>query len=50
MGFQPVNYRIIFAHFKGSPINMSVIQVYAPTSEAAESEQEKFCSGMQETL
>ena len=42
MRFQSVNDRIIFTRFKGSPINISIMQVYAPMSEAAESKQENF--------
>ena len=34
------NDRMISAHFQGKPFNMTVIQVYAPTSNAEEAEVE----------
>ena len=33
------NDRMISVHFQGNPINITVIQVYAPTSNAEEAEQ-----------
>ena len=34
------NDRMIFVHFQGKPFNITVIQVYAPTSNAEEAEVE----------
>ena len=34
------NDRMIYVHFQGKPFNMTVIQVYAPTSNAEEAEVE----------
>ena len=34
--------RIILAHFQGKPFDITVIQVYAPTSNAEEAEVEWF--------
>ena len=36
------NYRIISVHFHGKPFNITVIQVYAPTSNDEEAEVERF--------
>ena len=36
------NYRMISVHFQGKPFNITVIQVYAPTSNAEETEVERF--------
>ena len=36
------NNRMIFCHFQGKPFNITVIQVYAPTSNAEEAEVEWF--------
>ena len=36
------NYRMISVHFQGKPFNITVIQVYAPTSNAEEAEVERF--------
>ena len=36
------NNRMIFCHFQGKPFNITVIQVYAPTSNAEEAEVEQF--------
>ena len=33
---------MISAHFKGKPFNITVIQVYAPTTNAKEAEVEEF--------
>ena len=33
---------MIFVHFQGKPFNITVIQVYAPTSNAEEAEVEQF--------
>ena len=34
--------RMISVHFQGKPFNITVIQVYAPTSNAEEAEVEQF--------
>ena len=36
------NYRMISVRFQGKPFNITVIQVYAPTSNAEEAEVERF--------
>ena len=36
------NNRMISVHFQGKPFNTTVIQVYAPTSNAEEAEVEQF--------
>ena len=36
------NDRMIFVHFHGKPFNITVIQVYAPTSNTEEAEVERF--------
>ena len=33
---------MIFVHFQGKPFNITIIQVYAPTSNAEEAEVERF--------
>ena len=42
------NDRIISVHSQGKPFNMTVIQVYAPTSNAEEAE--RFYEGLQDLL
>ena len=37
-------------HFQGKPFNITVIQVYAPTSNAEEAEVEQFYEDLQEFL
>ena len=37
-------------HFQGKPFNITVIQVYAPTSNAEESEVERFYEELQDLL
>ena len=38
------------AHFQGKPFNITVIQVYAPTSNAEEAEVEHFYKDLQDLL
>ena len=44
------NDRMISIHFQGKPINITVIQVYAPTSNAEEAEVEWFYEDLQDLL
>ena len=44
------NDRKISVHFQGKPFNVTVIQVYAPTSNAEEAEVEQFCEDLQDFL
>ena len=39
---------MISVHFQGKPFNITVIQVYAPTSNAEEDEVERFCEDLLE--
>ena len=41
---------MISVHFQGKPINITVIQVYAPTSKAEEAEVEWFHEDLQDLL
>ena len=44
------NDRMISVRFQGKPFNITVIQVYAPTSNAEEVEIERFYEGLQHFL
>ena len=44
------NYRMISVHFQGKPFNITVIQVYAPTSNTEEAEVERFYEDLQDLL
>ena len=44
------NDRMISVHFQGKPFNITVIQVYAPTSNAEEAEVERFYEVLQGLL
>ena len=44
------NDRMISVHFQGKPFNITVIQVYAPTSNAEEAEVELFYEDLQDLL
>ena len=44
------NDRMISVHFQGKPFNITVIQVYALTSNAEEAEVEWFCEDLQDLL
>ena len=44
------NDRMISLHFQGKPFKITVIQVYAPTSNAEEAEVEPFCEDLRDLL
>ena len=44
------NNRMISVHFQCKPFNITVIQVYAPTSNAEEAEVERFYEDLQDLL
>ena len=50
LGCNLKNNRIISVHFQGKPFSITVIQVYAPTSNAKEAEVERFYEDLQELL
>ena len=41
---------MISVRFQSKPFNITVIQVYAPTSNAEEAEAERFCKDLQDLL
>ena len=41
---------MISVHFQGKPFNITVYQVYAPTSNAEEAEVERFYEDLQDIL
>ena len=41
---------MISVHFQGKPFNITVVQLYAPTTNAEEAEAERFYEGLQELL
>ena len=50
LGCNLKNDRVIFVRFQGKPFNITVIQVYAPTSNAEEAEAEWFYEDLQDLL
>ena len=50
LGYETVNDRIITIRIQGRALNITIIQVYAPTTEATESDIEDFYSSLQETF
>ena len=50
LGFNLKNDRMISVRFQGKPFNITVIQIYAPTSNAEEAEVEWFYEDLQELL
>ena len=44
------NYKMICVHLQGKPFSITVIQVYAPTSNAEEAEVERFYEDLQDLL
>ena len=50
LGCSLKNDRMISVHFQGKPFNSTVIQEYAPNSNAEEVEIERFCEDLQDLL
>ena len=50
LGCNLKNDRMISVHFQGKPFNITVIQVYTPTSNAEEAEVEWFYGDLQDLL
>ena len=50
LGCNLKNDGMISVHLQGSPFNITVIQVYAPTSNAEEAEVERFYEDLQDLL
>ena len=50
LGCNLKNYRMISVHFQGKPFNITVIQVYAPTTNAEEAEVEWFYEDLKNLL
>ena len=50
LGYNLKNDRMISVRFQGKPFNITVIQVYAPTSNAEEAELERFYKDLQDLL
>ena len=50
LGYNLESNRMISVHFQGKPFNITVIQVYALTSNAEEAEVEQFHEDLQDLL
>ena len=50
LGCNLKNQRMISVHFQGKPFNITVIQVYASTTNADEAEVERFYADLQDLL
>ena len=50
LGCNLKNDRMISVHFQGKPFSITVIQVYAPTSNTEEAEVERFYEDLQDLL
>jgi len=50
LGYKAVSDRVLVARFQARPFNMSVVQVYAPTSDGTEEQVEQFYADLETTL
>ncbi len=50
LGYKPFNSRMMVARFSGQPLNLSVIQIYAPTADKKEEEIEQFYQDLEQLL
>ena len=48
LGCNLKNDRMISVHFQGKPLNITAMQVYAPTSNGEEAEVERFYKDLQD--
>ena len=47
LGCSLKNYRMTLVPFQGKPLNITVIQVYSPTTDAEEAKVDQFCEDLQ---
>ena len=50
LGYNLKNDRMILVHFQGKPFNITVIQVYAPTTDVEEAEVDQFFEDLEDLL
>ena len=50
LGCSLKNNSMISVHFQGKPLNITIIQLYAPTTDAEEVEGEQFYEDLQDIL
>ena len=50
LGYKPVSDRVLVARFQARPFNMSVVQVYAPTSDGTDEQVKQFNADLETTL
>ena len=50
LGYNPISDRIISIRLQAKPLNLSVVQVYAPTSAASEDDINNFYNALQDVL
>jgi len=50
LGYNPINDRLISMRLQAKPINITIIQVYAPTTSATDDVIEEFYNQLQDTL
>ena len=50
MGCRPVSSRLIAIHLRAVPFNITIVQVYAPTSDYNDNEIEELCDWLQNVI
>ncbi|CAF4668468.1 unnamed protein product, partial [Rotaria sp. Silwood2] len=50
LGYNPINSRIITARFRGAPFNTTIINIYAPTSDASDNDIEAFYGDLERSM
>ena len=50
LGYNPINDSLISLRLQAKPINITIIQVYAPTSSATDDVMDEFYNQLQDTL
>ena len=50
LSYYAVSARTITARFRGAPLNLAVVQIYAPTADSSDEEIERFYEDLQKVL
>jgi len=50
LGYKPANDKVMVARFQARPFNMSVVQIYAPTSDSTSEQVKQFYADLKTTL
>jgi len=50
IGFKPASARIIAARFRGTPLNIIIVQIYTPSADSTKAELERLTEELDDVL